>query len=90
MQDGETPVSNKPRNPRYFPKMKVRGARRRQIAPWQRMAGGIDRMGYAFHEVAHTFADFLKALEATKTDAPGINNQRPALNHVGNLTEGAN
>ena len=28
-------MSTNPRNPRYFPRMKVRGARRRALAPWQ-------------------------------------------------------
>lgn len=34
----------KPRNPRYFPRMKVRGARRRQLAAWQRMGAALDDM----------------------------------------------
>lgn len=33
-----------PRNPRYFPKMKVRGARRRRLATFQRIAGSFDRL----------------------------------------------
>lgn len=33
-----------PRTPRYFPRMKVRGARRRRIAPLQRIAGAFDRL----------------------------------------------
>ena len=37
----------KPRNPRYFPKMKVRGARRRKIAGFQRMVGAFDRLADA-------------------------------------------
>jgi len=32
-------MSTHPRNPAHFPRMKVRGARRRQIAPLQRMVG---------------------------------------------------
>jgi len=37
----------KPRNPRYFPKMKVRGARRRRIAGFQRMMGAFDGLSLA-------------------------------------------
>jgi hypothetical protein len=36
---------NKPRNPRYFPRMKVRGARRRDRAMFQLLAGAFDEMG---------------------------------------------
>ena len=31
-----------PRTPQYFPKMKVRGARRRRLAPWQRAYRALD------------------------------------------------
>ena len=31
-----------PRTPQYFPKMKVRGARRRRLAPWQRVCRALD------------------------------------------------
>lgn len=34
-------MSRLPRTPEFFPKMKVRGSRRRAIAPWQRFAGAI-------------------------------------------------
>ena len=37
-------MSNLKRNPRNFPKMKVRGARRRRLAPWQRLAGSFDAL----------------------------------------------
>ncbi|WP_242089213.1 hypothetical protein [Curtobacterium sp. DN_7.5] len=39
---------SKPRNPRYFPTMKVRGARRRRIAPYQRATGSFERLAAAF------------------------------------------
>ena len=38
-------MSPRPRNPRYFPTMKVRGARRRRLAPVQLLAGAFDRVG---------------------------------------------
>lgn len=44
-------MSTKPRTPRYFPKMKVRGAKRRQIAPYQRLAGSFDRMVVATSDI---------------------------------------
>ena len=31
-----------PRTPQYFPKMKVRGARRRRLAPWRRAYRAFD------------------------------------------------
>lgn len=34
----------KPRNPYYFPRMKVRGARRRELAYWQRLGGSFNRV----------------------------------------------
>lgn len=34
-------MSQLPRTPRHFPKMKVRGTKRRAIAPWQRFARAI-------------------------------------------------
>lgn len=42
----------KPRNPQYFPKMKVRGARRKRLAPFQRMARQIVKLGVAVQETA--------------------------------------
>jgi hypothetical protein len=36
---------NHPRTPQYFPAMKVRGARRRKIAPIQHVAGAFTRLG---------------------------------------------
>lgn len=40
-------MSTRPRNPRHFPKMKVRGARRRQQAPVQRVLRAFDGFGLA-------------------------------------------
>lgn len=42
----------KPRNPRYFPKMKVRGTRRRHLAPWQRLQRGFDMLGRVADEAS--------------------------------------
>jgi hypothetical protein len=39
---------SKPRTPQYFPRMKVRGAHRRRIASFQRLAGSFDRLADAF------------------------------------------
>lgn len=57
-------MSTKPRNPRYFPKMKVRGARRRQLAPWQRWAAHIDRIGFAFQDLGRAAEGSAKAIKA--------------------------
>lgn len=40
---------SKPRNPRYFPRMKVRGASRRMVAPYQRAARGFDGISASVH-----------------------------------------
>lgn len=40
-----------PRTPEFFPRMKVRGARRRRLAPWQRAAGSMRRFGWVLQEV---------------------------------------
>lgn len=60
----ENNVSQKPRNPRHFPRMKVRGARRRQLAPWHRTAGSIDRMGEALAIAGSQMIQFTKAMNA--------------------------
>lgn len=39
---------SKARTPQYFPHMKIRGARRRRIAPFQRLAGSFDRLANSF------------------------------------------
>jgi len=45
-------MSTNPRNPRYFPRMKVRGAQRRRVAPMQRATGAFDRMNVAMRIAA--------------------------------------
>jgi hypothetical protein len=47
----EKQMKQKPRNPRYFPKMKVRGARRRELAPFHRTAGGFDGLAAVFERM---------------------------------------
>ena len=54
-------MSGMKRTPRYFPAMKVRGARRRKIAPYQFMAGGFDRVGIAARDAALSFGGFIQA-----------------------------
>lgn len=55
-------MSTKPRTPQYFPRMKVRGARRRQLAPWQRTAGAIERMGEALAVAASQMIQYANAV----------------------------
>lgn len=43
----------KPRNPRYFPKMKVRGARRKRLAPFQRMTRQFELLNEAPAQVVN-------------------------------------
>jgi len=45
-------MSSKPRNPSYFPRMKVRGARRRRLAPFQRATGSFLRLNGTMREAA--------------------------------------
>lgn len=45
----------RPRNPRHFPRMKIRGASRRRQAPWQRMLRGIDGIGRSALEASGAF-----------------------------------
>lgn len=49
-------MSTKPRNPQYFPRMKVRGARRKQLAPFQRAAGAFDRLTVTTEQAAESFS----------------------------------
>ena len=46
----------RPRTPRYWPRMKVRGARRRWRAPFDRMARSMDLYGKAFIKVGEQIA----------------------------------
>jgi hypothetical protein len=52
-------MATNPRNPRYFPHMKVRGARRRRIAGIQRMTGAFDRLGNVTARAGEQFAAFV-------------------------------
>lgn len=45
----------KPRTSRYFPSMKVRGARRKRVAPFQRAAGSFDRLSVSAESAAQSF-----------------------------------
>lgn len=53
---------SKPRNPRYFPKMKVRGARRRRMAPFQRTLRAFDSLFEVGQRAARSILEFDKAL----------------------------
>ena len=48
-------TKTKPRTPEYFPKMKVRGARRKRLAPFQRMTGAFKRLSVSMGEAAESF-----------------------------------
>jgi hypothetical protein len=51
----------KPRNPRYFPAMKVRGHRRRQVAPYHRLQRGFDQIAEAASVTAASFNQLVLA-----------------------------
>lgn len=53
-------MSANPRTPRYFPAMKVRGARRNRLAPFQRLAGSFDRMSDAAKRVGESMRELAK------------------------------
>lgn len=57
-------MSTRPRNPRYFPRMKVRGARRRREAPLQRLAGAFVRVGELMAQSAESFAEAFRHLRS--------------------------
>lgn len=63
---------SKPRNPRYFPRMKVRGARRRRIAGIEGMAGWFDRLGYSAFTASVALGGFVEALERLGHDEPPL------------------
>jgi hypothetical protein len=53
--------------------MKVRGARRRRQAPWQRIAGSFDRFGEAVGKAViavRTLADTLEARKGMTPESP--------------------
>lgn len=51
-----------PRNPRYFPRMKVRGAQRRRVASLQRMTGSFDRLSESTAQTADALVKLRVAL----------------------------
>lgn len=53
----------KPRTPEFFPRMKVRGARRRRLAPYQRMRGQFSRLGFTAREALTAMETFSKILK---------------------------
>ena len=53
----------KPRTPEFFPRMKVRGARRRRLAPFQRVAGAFRRMGVQMVSTRDAMEAFSKILK---------------------------
>lgn len=55
-----------PRNPRYFPAMKVRGARRRRLAPVQRMTGAFDRLSLTAWQAQVAFAQLTIAVRGQR------------------------
>lgn len=55
MSSGQTP-----RNPRYFPRMKVRGARRKRLAVFQRAAGAFDGLNIVARDAAVNLDHFGK------------------------------
>lgn len=59
-------MATKPRNPRYFPKMKVRGARRRRMAGTQRFSGTLDRSAIAAVTSGEQFAAFVRLVVDTE------------------------
>ena len=68
----------KPRNPRYYPAMKVRGHRRRKIAPYHRLQGAFDGIAAAAGVGAASFEQLVlaaalvsrrRARKATSVDA---------------------
>ena len=59
---------SKPRNPRYFPRMKVRGARRHRIASVQRLAGSFDRLAAAAAAALDAFIYLQLAMAAEPTE----------------------
>lgn len=53
----------KPRTPEFFPRMKVRGARRRRLAPYQRLTGQLHRLGTAARDALTLMETFSKTLK---------------------------
>lgn len=47
-----------PRTPRYFPKMKVRGASRKRRAMWDETLRGFDLLGVASQKAANSLQEW--------------------------------
>jgi len=58
-------------NPRFFPLMKVRGARRRRIAPIQRVTGSVDRLAESFVALNAAAAAF-RTIRMTKAEETSV------------------
>jgi hypothetical protein len=54
---------NRRRRPDEFPRMKVRGARRRRQAPYDRAGGAFRRLGEAMNRTVGTIRVFIPAVE---------------------------
>ena len=54
-------MSNLKRTAWHFPKMRVRGKQRRVLAPYQRLAGSLERMGESARVVADTIKKYQEA-----------------------------
>jgi len=61
-------MSTKPRTPRYFPRMKLRGAHRHRRAVWDRLLRGFDGLRDASVSAAKAIQAFAQAVnkEVTK------------------------
>lgn len=57
---------SKPRNPRYFPRMKVRGARRRQVAGIQRLTGAFDYLSMTAWQAQVSMAAFAATVRGAR------------------------
>lgn len=70
MSSGQTP-----RTPRYFPNMKVRGKRRRGLAPWQLIYGAFERLALN----GRAAAEQLTALATAGVSEPLVTWREPVL-----------
>lgn len=65
-------MSTKPRTPEHFPRMKVRGARRRRLAPRQlaigRMHRAFEGLGAALHQIGESARYVTISIEAIPLD----------------------
>lgn len=80
-------MSTKPRNPRYFPKMKVRGKRRRKIAPFQRLAWHFDAMGAAAAESVESLRALVESVRAGEVGNDRDNEKKRRTRRLGSMSE---